>query len=164
MSGLFSSIEVSASGMTLQRRKMDVVAQNIANAETTKTKDGTPYRRKRVLVSEAEESIPFKMAMSSARTKLARTNHRHLISSPKNSSGTLEISKTEANEIEDPASSFRLVHDPDHPDADVEGFVKMPDIEIVNEMVDMMAASRAYEANTMAISTAKEMAKNALDI
>ena len=63
MSGLFSSIEVSASGMTLQRRKMDVVAQNIANAETTKTQDGTPYQRKRIVVSEAEESVPFKTAM-----------------------------------------------------------------------------------------------------
>ena len=164
MSGIFSSIEISASGMTLQRRKMDVVAQNIANAETTKTQDGTPYRRKRVIVSEAKESIPFKTAMASARTKLSRTNSRHLVSSPRHSNANLNISKAEANEIEDPASSFRLVHDPDHPDADPEGFVKMPDIEIVNEMVDMMAASRAYEANTMAISTAKEMAQNALEI
>jgi flagellar basal-body rod protein FlgC len=56
------------------------------------------------------------------------------------------------------------VHDPDHPDADADGFVKMPDIEIVTEMVDMMASARAYEANTMAVATAKEMAKNALDI
>jgi flagellar basal-body rod protein FlgC len=164
MSGLFSSIDVSASGMTLQRRKMDVVAQNIANAETTKTQDGTPYQRKRIVVSEAEESVPFKTAMAQARTKLARTHSRHLVSSPRHSNANLEISKADAKEIIDPASSFRLVHDPDHPDADEEGFVKMPDIEIVNEMVDMMAASRAYEANTMAISTAKEMAKNALDI
>ncbi len=164
MSGLFSSIEVSASGMTLQRQKMDVVAQNIANAETTKTKDGTPYQRKRIIVSEAKESVPFRTAMSDARTKLSRTNSRHLVSSPKHSNANLEISKASANEINDPASSFRLVHDPDHPDADADGFVKMPDIEIVNEMVDMMAASRAYEANTMAISTAKEMAKNALEI
>jgi len=164
MSGLFSSIEVSASGMTLQRQKMDVVAQNIANAETTKTKDGTPYQRKRIIVSESEESVPFRTAMSDARTKLSRTNSRHLVSSPKYSNANLEISKAAAEEINDPASSFRLVHDPDHPDADADGFVKMPDIEIVNEMVDMMAASRAYEANTMAISTAKEMAKNALEI
>jgi len=164
MSGIFSSIEVSASGMTLQRRKKDVVAQNIANAETTKTKDGTPYQRKRVVVSEAEESVPFKTVISEAQTKLSRTNNRHLVSSPRYSNANLEISKADAKEITDPDSSFRLVHDPDHPDADAEGFVKMPDIEIVNEMVDMMAASRAYEANTMAISTAKEMAKNALDI
>ena len=67
-------------------------------------------------------------------------------------------------EIEDSASSYRLVHDPGHPDANEEGFVKMPDIEIVTEMVDMIAASRAYEANTMAIAAAKEMAKNAIDI
>jgi flagellar basal-body rod protein FlgC len=66
--------------------------------------------------------------------------------------------------VTDPASSYRLVHDPSHPQADAEGYVKMPDVEIVTEMVDMMAASRAYEANTVAISTAKQMAKDALEI
>ncbi|HHI03726.1 MAG TPA: flagellar basal body rod protein FlgC, partial [candidate division Zixibacteria bacterium] len=99
MSGLFSSIEVSASGMTLQRRKMDVVAQNIANAETTKTEDGSPYRRKRIVVSEAEESVPFKTAMAQARTKLIRTDSRHLVSSPRHSNASLEISKADAREI-----------------------------------------------------------------
>jgi flagellar basal-body rod protein FlgC len=164
MSGLFSSIEVSASGMTTQRRKMDVVAQNIANAETTKTSDGGPYQRKRVVVSEAEENVPFRTAMSQARTKLARTNGMHLVGHSRTSNENLEISKSDGKEIIDPESSFRLVHDPDHPEADADGFVKMPDIEIINEMVDMMAASRAYEANTMAIASAKEMAKNALEI
>jgi flagellar basal-body rod protein FlgC len=66
--------------------------------------------------------------------------------------------------VDDPASKFRLVYDPGHPDADEQGYVKVPDIEIVNEMVDMIAASRAYEANTTAILSAKEMAKNALEI
>ena len=164
MSGMFNSIDVSASGMTLQRRKMDVVAQNLANVETTRTKDGGPYQRKRVTVSEAEESVPFQTAMTQAKTKLYRTDTRHIPSSPKNSKGMVELSEAKGQEIEDPASSYRLVHDPDHPDADENGFVKMPDIEIVSEMVDMMAASRAYEANTTAILTAKEMAKNALEI
>ena len=164
MSGLFSSIDVSASGMTMQRRKMDVVAENIANAETTRTKDGGPYRRKRVVVSEAKEDIPFKTVMSQARTRLTRTDSKHIGGISRYSTDGIEISEADSKEIVDPASSFRLVHDPDHPDADADGFVKMPDIEIVNEMVDMMAASRGYEANTMAIASAKEMARNALDI
>ena len=164
MAGLFNSIDVSATGMSLQRRKMDAVSQNIANAETTRTKDGQPYRRKRIIVSSAEENVPFKTEMSRARTKLLRTNGMHLPSSARHSGENIEISKVSGQQVEDPASSFRLVHDPDHPDADADGYVKMPDIEIVTEMVDMMAASRSYEANTMAIVTAKEMARNALDI
>jgi len=164
MAGLFNSIDVSATGMSLQRRKMDAVSQNIANAETTRTKDGQPYRRKRIIVSAAEESVPFKTEMARARTKLIRTNGMHLSSSPHHSGENVTISKVSGQQVEDPASNFRLVYDPDHPDADAEGYVKMPDVEIVTEMVDMMAASRAYEANTMAVATAKEMARNALDI
>jgi len=164
MSGMFSSIDISASGLSLQRKKLDVVAQNLANVDTTRTKDGGPYRRKRVVVEEAEEAVPFRMAMDKAQTKLHRTNTRHFPSSPINSNNAVEISKTDGEEVRDPETAFRLVHDPDHPDADENGFVKMPDIEIVTEMVDMMAASRAYEANTMAIMSAKEMASDALDI
>ena len=70
----------------------------------------------------------------------------------------------EHKQIVDPDSDFRLVYDPTHPDADDEGFVKMPDVDIVHEMVDMMAASRAYEANTNVIAAAKQMANDALDI
>jgi flagellar basal-body rod protein FlgC len=164
MSGLFKAIDVSATGLTIQRQKMDVVAQNIANAETTRTKEGGPYRRRRVIVSEAKENVPFRTVMSNARSKLMRTDTKHMSGSTRISENDIEVSKTSGQEIEDPASSFRLVYDPDHPDADEKGMVMTPDIEIVNEMVDMMTASRAYEANTMAILTSKEMAKNALEI
>lgn len=164
MSGLFSSIETSATGLTLQRKKMNVVAQNIANAETTRTDMGGPYRRKRVTVEAAEENIPFKNMVTQAATTLARTNEKHIAGNLRYKGDEVEISKAEGTEIEDPASSFKQVYDPGNPDADADGFVKMPDVEIINEMVDMMAASRAYEANTTAILSAKEMAKNALDI
>ncbi|MCX6827261.1 MAG: flagellar basal body rod protein FlgC [candidate division Zixibacteria bacterium] len=164
MSGLFSSIEISATGLTLQRKKMDVVAQNIANAETTQTEKGGPYRRKRVMVSAAEEQIPFRNIMAGAKTNLVRTNANHLNGVSRLSRDDMEVSKAEGKEVEDPASSFRMVYDPGHPEADEKGYVKMPDVEIVNEMVDMISASRAYEANTTAILSAKEMAKNALDI
>jgi|WetSurMetagenome_2_1015567.scaffolds.fasta_scaffold337433_2 flagellar basal-body rod protein FlgC len=164
MSGLLNSIEISGSGLTLQRKKMDVVSQNIANVDTTRTEKGGPYRRRRVIVKAAEENIPFKSVMNTARTELSRTNSQHLSGLNISRQSNIEISKTDGSEIEDPASSFRMTYDPGHPDADSEGFVKVPDIEIVNEMVDMMAASRAYEANTTAILSAKEMAKNALGI
>ena len=164
MAGLFNSIEISASGLSLQRRKMDVVAQNIANAETTRTKYGGPYRRRRVVVSESDEKVPFSTVMSNVRSKLIRTSPRHLPARGIGSGEEAEIAKVKGEEVQDPASSYRLVYDPSHPDADADGFVKMPDIEVITEMVDMMAASRAYEANTTAILTAKEMAKNALEI
>jgi len=164
MSGLFSSIDISASGLTLQRKKMNVVADNIANAETTKTEQGGPYRRKRVMVESAEEKIPFRNMVSQAATALARTDARHLPGKLRSKGEDAEIAKTEGSEIQDPASNYRLVYDPGNPEADADGYIKMPDVEIINEMVDMMAASRAYEANTTAILSAKEMAKNALEI
>jgi len=115
MSGIFKAIDVSATGLTIQRQKMDVVAQNIANAETTRTKEGGPYRRRRVVVSEAKENISFRTVMSNARSKLMRTDAKHISGSTRISGNDVEVSKTAGQEIEDPASSFRLVHDPDHP-------------------------------------------------
>ncbi len=164
MSGIFKSIDISATGLTLQRRKMDVVAENIANAETTRTPEGGPYRRQRILVSESKEDAPFRTVMSKARAKLARTHPGHIPLKSHSRMTQTELSQVEGEKIQDSASGFRLIHDPGHPDANEDGFVRMPDIEIVNEMVDMMSASRAYEANTMAILSAKEMAKNAMEI
>jgi flagellar basal-body rod protein FlgC len=97
-------------------------------------------------------------------TKLARTNPGHRPGKTLAVNSKVEMPTVDMKEVEDPASSFKLVYDPSHPDADEEGYVKMPDIEIINEMVDMMSASRAYEANTVAIASAKKMAKDALDI
>jgi len=163
MSGILNAIGISSRGLSVQRAKMNVVAQNIANAETTETPEGGPYRRKRVTVQE-EKVSDFKSLLRKADTHMSRThpNHRsgrqHILNEEVNSSS---VSMTE---IKDPESSFKLVYDPSHPEANEEGYVRMPDIEIINEMVDMMAATRAYEANTVAISSAKTMAKDALEI
>lgn len=164
MSGIFNAIDISASGMTLQRRKMDVVSQNLANVETTRTNEGGPYRRKRVVVNEVKDQVPFRNVMNQAQTRLTRTNNGHLGGKSVSRHESLEVSKANAKEVDDPNSGVKLIHDPSHPDANDDGFVAMPDIEVINEMVDMMAASRAYEANTTAILTAKDMAKNALEI
>ena len=164
MADILSAMEISSRGLSVQRAKMNAVAQNIANAETTETEDGGPYRRKRVVVSEDKIKGTFNSMVTEAGLRLSRTNQRHLGGKARRTGETIELSAVTGREVSDTDSSFRLVYDPSHPMADEEGYVKMPDIEIVNEMVDMMAASRAYEANTVAISAAKKMAKDALDI
>ena len=164
MAGILGAIKISSQGLSVQRAKMNATAENIANAETTQTKEGGPYRRKRIIVEETNESASFSTAMKRAGQKLNRTNNKHISGHSIKMKNNINIPNVSSEQIVDPASNYRLVHDPSHPDADDQGYIKMPDVEIVNEMVDMMAASRAYEANTVAISTAKQMAQDALEI
>jgi len=164
MSGIFKAIDVASAGMTVQRQKMDVVSENIANIDTSRTAKGGPYRRQRVLVSEADTKPSFRSAMSNAHNKLVRTNSRHIRGRIQSLSRSPEPDGVTGKEISDPESSFKLIYDPSHPDADSEGYVKMPDIEMINEMVDMIAANRAYEANISTISSSKRMLNEALDI
>nr|MBN2276251.1 flagellar basal body rod protein FlgC [candidate division Zixibacteria bacterium] len=164
MPGIFTSIDISATGLTVQRQKMDVVAENIANAETTRTPEGGPYRRKRLVAAENTRETSFRNEMTRAKSRLVRTDPGHISGGTKRLPQTSELSEVKADIKAAPADDFRLVYDPSHPEADQDGFVKMPDVEVVTEMVDMLASSRAYEANTMAISAAKDMAKNALEI
>lgn len=164
MSGILGAIAISSKGLSVQRAKMNAVADNIANAETTETVEGGPYRRKRVLVSEVKEKERFGQLLRRADSRLTRTHPGHRSGGLRHPVGKVEISGVEGQEVVDPSSSFKLVHDPTHPMADEDGYVKMPDVEIINEMVDMMAATRAYEANTVAIASAKQMARDALEI
>ena len=164
MDGIFSSIEISGSGMSVQRRKMNVVAENIANAETVKTDDGGPYRRKRVAVSSDSEKIPFKTILNRSQATMARTHNMHFPATASAKNSYEKVVSARSQDIEAGEDAYRLIYDPSHPEANEDGYVKMPDIEVVNEMVDMISANRAYEANAMAISASKEMLKNALDI
>ncbi len=164
MSGLLNAIDVSSRGLSIQRSKMNVVAENIANAETTKTEKGGPYRRQQIAVSEEKVNTSFNSQLKQAGLKMSKTSSGHMGSRVHTVKGNAKMSDVNMKVVEDGSETFKLVHDPSHPDADAEGYVKYPDIEVVTEMVDMMSASRAYEANTVAISTAKKMAEQALDI
>lgn len=162
--GLFSSIRISASGLRGQRTKMDVVARNLANAETTKTADGTPYRRQRAVF---EQVLGDKVRESSQLTgqdnRLSRTHPAHMtetIGSLVDEGGGI---RSDVSVTAD-SSEFRVVYDPGHPDADEGGYVLMPNVNPIGEMVDMITASRAYEANVSAVQTAKDMFNDALKI
>lgn len=164
MAGILNAIEISSRGLSIQRARMNVVAENIANAETTETVEGGPYRRKRIVVSEGKTEGTFDSMIKQATGRLTRTDIRHLSTQSRPSSQKVDMPSVDWAETVDPDSGFRIVHDPSHPEADADGYVRMPDVEIVNEMVDMIAASRAYEANTSAIAAAKKMAQDALEI
>ena len=142
--GIFNMINTSGSGMTAERLRMDVIADNIANVNTTVTKDGGPYRRKMVIF-EAMEQEDFKVPMSM--------------------SGEANLTKgVRVKKIAEDMSPFEYKYEPNHPNANKDGYVAMPNINIVKEMTDMITATRAYEANTTVISNAKSMAQSAMSI
>jgi flagellar basal-body rod protein FlgC len=164
---LFSAMNVSASGLRAQRKRMNAVAENIANADTTKTKDGTPYQRQFVTF-HTSQSNAFASALPPAQQLLvpmAGTSDGIAIGA-----GSLQADAFGQNladvsgEVQKDSSPFKVIHDPTHPDADENGYVKMPNVNVVTEMVEMIAASRGYEANVTAINAGKQMAKDALEI
>ena len=145
--GLFDSFNVSASALSAQRLRMDVISQNIANVNTTRTEDGTPYRRKTVVFQEKESDISFSQYLSE------QSRSRFL------TGGGVRVT-----EIAEDPTPFKDVYDPSHPDADENGIVRMPNVEIVSEMVNMISATRAYEANITALNASKSMASKALEL
>ena len=164
MKGIFSIIDLGASGLSAQRRKLNIVAENIANVETTRTSDGTPYKRKKVVFAEDQKKATFIDTFKNTLKGLRKTHSKHLASSYRKHGRSGEIPFVTASEKVVEPANFKIVYDPGHPDADENGNVALPDINIISEMVDMMSASRAYEANASVISAAKNMAKDALDI
>jgi len=145
--GMFDTFNVSASGLTAQRYRMDVIAQNVANANTTRTEDGTPYVRK---VVTFEEKTGDAGGFSNI---FGRSIERYQANGVK-VSGTYDDTSSEGN----------MVYDPSHPDADENGYVTYPNVNIITEMTNLIDASRSYEANATALDASKAMALKGLQI
>lgn len=137
-----NAFNISGSALTAQRMRMDVISQNLANANTTRTESGDPYRRQMAVLSEKKAS--FSSYLNSA---MGVTGGGVVVSS-----------------IETDQSDFKIEYDPDNPDADENGYVRYPNVDEVTELVDMMAATRAYEANVTALNSMKGMMLKALEI
>ena len=144
--GMFTSFDINASGMTAQRYRMDIISENIANANTTRTKDGTPYRRKVVTFEEKGSHTPFAHVLNQARDKYSGSGVKV--------TGVYEDTWTEMNKV----------YDPSHPDADENGYVTYPNVDTVTEMVNLIDASRSYEANATAFESSKSIAMQGLNI
>ena len=142
---LFNALNTAASGLSAERMRMDVTAENLANAQTTRGADGQPYRRKVVVLQEAT-------ATRFGRTLDGAINGR-------GGQGGVRVTQ-----IAQDATPNRLVYDPGHPDADPRGYVSMPNVQPVTEMVDLITSSRAYEANVTVMQTAKQMFSKTLEI
>jgi len=148
--GIFSAMNISSTGLTAQRLRMDVISNNIANANTTRTTDGGAFRRKRVILRPRNDYLEFRTRL------LPQALWRPM------GEGVRVI------KIEEDTSPLRLVYDPSHPDAiktgPKKGYVEYPNINTVTEMVDMISASRAYEANVTVIQNASQMFMRGLQI
>jgi len=164
---IFGGIDLSSSGLRGQRARMQVVSENIANSQVTRTEDGGPYRRKQVIMESADpgrQRIVRAPYEGTDFARMLRTHESHLGMPRRAIERALpqgaDLTVREALD----ATPFQSVYDPTHPDADDQGYVLMPNVNVVTEMVDLVAANRAYEANVSAIEAAKDMFLKALEI
>lgn len=143
---LFDSFNINASGLTAQRYRMDVIAENIANVNTTRTKDGDTYRRKVVVFEEKTGGPSFADTLKKAKGTYVGQG--------------VKVTRT----YEDTESDLIMAYDPSHPDADENGYVHYPNVNVVQEMTDLIDASRSYEANATAFTASKDIAKKGLEM
>ena len=156
---MFAAFNISASGMTAQQLRTDVISQNIANANTTRTSDGTAYVKKSVVFTE--KTVTSGMAGRSVYSSSGTTFADAL----RAANGGVVGSGVKVTSIyDDTSTDMNMVYDPSHPDADEEGYVDLPNINIVEEMVGMISASKAYEANATVAENVKTMMQTAMNI
>ncbi|APF18215.1 flagellar basal body rod protein FlgC [Caldithrix abyssi] len=161
--GIFSAIKWTMSGLNSQVRKMDVIAENIANAERAPDENGKLYQRKMV-VEEEGARVRRPEFLNQLALKLRKADKGHLPAMLE-SDGPLKARPGDPLKLKVvEVKGEKLVYNPGHPRADENGYVRMPNVNIVEEMVDLISSSRAYEANTTVLNAAKRMAKNALNI
>lgn len=142
---LFQSFNINTSGLTAQRFRMDVISENVANVTTTRTEDGTPYTRKIVTFRE-KRTTPFSRVLQNTREAYMGNG--------------VKVSRVS----EDTESEYIMKYEPSHPDADENGYVSYPNVNIITEMTNMIDASRAYEANLTAFETSKAIALKGLEL
>ena len=142
----FGSLDTSASGLTAQRLRLDVISQNMANASTTRTESGGPYKRKTVVFEQIQNDVNGSFGTVLNRKKQSGNNGVRV-----------------AQIVED-ESQGELVYNPTHPDANAQGYVEMPNVNVIDEMVNMISASRSYEANVNSFNSMKSMFAKALEI
>ena len=158
---IFASMRISAAGLSVQRQRLNAISSNIANADTTVTPDGGTYK-KQYLSVKGDGHHNFDNVLEKTRLRVTRTDRAHMeVDPPFDPESKI---KMPVAQIKEDQSEPRLEYDPSHPDADENGYVQKPNINLVTEMVDMISASRSYEANVVALNSAKGMFKDALDI
>ena len=164
INSLFPGFSISAKGLSIQRKRMNLIAENIANADVTRMANGEPYKRKVLKVTAKENTFQNNLAIEGSNLKLNTTDSAHISNVPNTptdgNAGQLSLN---FKEVVDPTPGD-TVYQPGDPNANADGYVQESNVNIVNEMVDMISASRSYEANLTALNSSKQMIKNALEI
>ena len=161
--GIFDSFDISASGMSAEQYRMDIISQNMANGHTTRTEDGTPYVRKVVTFQE--------------KTNTKERNFKHMLDTAFSNLSGRPLGSTNSARLSSPGSGVKIgglyedtwteevmAYDPEHPDADENGYVHYPNVNVITEMTNMIDASRGYEANQAAFEATKAMANKGLEM
>lgn len=162
--GDFGALSISAKGLSLQRKKMNLIAENIANADMIRTEDGKPYQRKYLDVTQSQNPFSHNLMVEGNKLQMSVSNDNHIrgisVEQPGeiNSRNSLQVKEMTDNK------TGEVLFMPDHPDADENGYVTMSNVNVISEMVDMIAATRSYEANLTAFNSSKQMAKDSLEI
>ncbi|MBN1128921.1 MAG: flagellar basal body rod protein FlgC [Chitinispirillaceae bacterium] len=166
LAGIFSGLNISASGMRAERIRQTAIASNLANAETTRTDEGGPYRRQFAVFEAQSDRRDVRLLNKEKGLEGVATDRNHLPIPPSNFPRDERFfgNGVEVAEIREDSRPPRLVYDPAHPDADEKGYVAMPNVNVVQEMTDMIAATRAYEANVTAFNATKNMMMQALQL
>ncbi|HEX3020509.1 MAG TPA: flagellar basal body rod protein FlgC, partial [Chitinispirillaceae bacterium] len=159
-------LEISASGMRAQRIRQNAISSNLANAETTRSDTGGPYRRKFVVFTAGSDRKDIRLLNKEVALTGNTTQQNHLEIPAENFPRDERFfgKGVQVSEIREDSRPPRLVYDPSHPDADEKGYVSMPNINIIEEMTDMIAATRAYEANVTSFNAMKSMYQQALSL
>ena len=142
-----SSVNVVGSGLTAQQQRLDVISENVTNINTTRTEGGGPYRRKMVVREEENSNSPFRQALDKAMGRRSSAE------------GGVRVA-----EIVEDESDFKLSYDPENPDANEDGYVELPNVDLVKEISDAMAANQAYSANVTAFNVLKQVIAKGLEI
>ncbi len=158
----FIGFNISAKGLRLQRKKMNLIAENIANADTVRREDGSPYKRQFLSIKQVDHGQASPI-INHNRLKLASSNKRHMQLPPMTNDPFAKDKSLKVDVIEDKKRG-EVNFMPEHPDANEDGYVEMSNVNIITEMVEMIAATRSYEANLTALNASKQLAKDSLEI
>jgi flagellar basal-body rod protein FlgC len=166
ISGIFSGMDISASGMQAQRMRQNAISSNLANVETTRTAEGGPYRRQFALLEAQSNRRDIRILNQESSLSGTTTSPDHIpIPSQKEEYDRRFFGNgVRVAEIREDSRPPKMVHNPGHPDADSNGYVAMPNVNTIEEMVDMISATRAYEANATAFNATKNMMMQALQM
>jgi flagellar basal-body rod protein FlgC len=166
LAGIFSGLNISASGMRAERIRQNIISSNLANAETTRTDEGGPYRRQFAVFTADSDKRDVRLLNQEPGLQGRSTDKDHLPIPPEDFPRDERFfgNGVSVSEIREDSRPPRLVYDPAHPDADEKGYVAMPNVNVVQEMTDMIAATRSYEANVTAFNATKSMMSQALSL